>query len=232
MKLAIMQPYFFPYIGYFQLIAACDKLVIYDNIKYTKKGWINRNQFLLNGKAVTFSIPLVKDSDFLNVRDRQISPVYRREKLIKQLESIYRCAPQFANVFPEMVTIISCKTDNLFEYVRNSIQRICNLLSIHTQLITSSQVPIDHSLKSQNKVLAICEQLKANKYINTIGGMELYSHEQFQDSGVNLQFIKSNQIAYPQFDNIFVSNLSIIDVLMFNPLNQVKHWLRNEYSLI
>ena len=95
MKLAIMQPYFLPYIGYFQLIAAVDQFIVYDNIKYTKKGWINRNRLLQNGTDTVFSIPLSKDSDALDIRERQIAADFRRDKLLKQIAEAYRKAPYF-----------------------------------------------------------------------------------------------------------------------------------------
>lgn len=227
-----MQPYFLPYIGYFQLIATTDKFVIYDNIKYTKKGWINRNRFLLNGKDVTFSIPLSKNSDSLDVRDRHISSEYQRDKLIRQLQAAYRRAPQFDSVFPELAIIINYGSNNLFEYIRHSVERLCRLLCIETKFIISSDVPIDHNLKKQAKVLALCTWLGASQYINTISGAELYSREQFQAAGIDLRFIKTRPIIYPQFGNIFIENLSVIDVLMFNPLDQVKQWARFNYDLI
>ena len=80
MKLAIMQPYFFPYIGYFQLIKSVDEFVIYDNIQYTKKGWINRNRILVNGTDYLISLPLKKDSDYLNVVDRQLAESWEKDR--------------------------------------------------------------------------------------------------------------------------------------------------------
>src|SRR6476646_6270368 len=99
MKAAIMQPYFLPYIGYFQLINACDVFIVYDNIKYTKKGWINRNRFLRNGADVLFSLPLRKDSDFLDVRERTIAPDFDPEKVLAALREAYRRAPHFGEAF-------------------------------------------------------------------------------------------------------------------------------------
>src|SRR5437016_10802468 len=100
MRVAIMQPYFFPYIGYFQLIHSVDLFIIYDNIKYTKKGWINRNRFLRNGAEVVFTVPLRKDSDFLNVKDRTVAGDFGRGKLVNQLREAYRRAPHFDHAFP------------------------------------------------------------------------------------------------------------------------------------
>ncbi|AVC45854.1 wbqC-like family protein (plasmid) [Rhizobium leguminosarum bv. viciae] len=90
MKLAIMQPYFFPYIGYFQLIHAVDKFVVYDNIKYTKKGWINRNRILRNGEDYTFSLPIKAASDSLDICDRTLSTEFDRNKLVNQIQGAYR----------------------------------------------------------------------------------------------------------------------------------------------
>lgn len=232
MKLSIMQPYFFPYIGYFQLIAASDKFVIYDNIKYTKKGWINRNRFLLNGKDVVFSIPLVKDSDFLDVRDRSISIEYQRDKLIRQIQAAYRRAPHFEKIFPDIASIVNYGSNNLFEYICHSVEYVCRLLGIETKLIISSHVPVSRNLKGEDKVLAICKELGAKQYINTSGGIGLYSRERFQAEGVDLVFIKTRGIEYQQFEKPFIENLSIIDALMFNSLDQIKHWIQFDYDLI
>lgn len=135
MRMSIMQPYFLPHIGYFQLIAASDAFVVYDNIKYTKKGWINRNRFLMDGDEAIFSVPLVKASDSLDVRERVISSEYDRKKLLRRIESAYRHTPQFSVVFPEIVSIIDCKHNNLFEYINYSIYRICRFLDINTKII-------------------------------------------------------------------------------------------------
>jgi hypothetical protein len=232
MKLAIMQPYFLPYIGYYQLIAAVDEFVIYDNIKYTKKGWINRNRFLLNGESATFSIPLVKASDLLDVRERSLSPSYQRDKLIRQFDSAYCKAPQFQAARDVISQVIRCDATNLFDYILNATQSICRLLGIDTKIIISSGIGIDHQLRSEEKVLAICAQLGASEYLNSIGGIELYSREHFRARGVRLDFIRSRTMVYPQFGNVFVENLSIVDVLMFNPLDAVKAWVRTGYDLV
>ncbi len=227
-----MQPYFFPYIGYFQLIAASDKFVIYDNIKYTKKGWVNRNRFLLNGKDAVFSIPIIKDSDSLDVRDRSISVEYKRDKLIRQLEAAYKRAPQFEKIFPDISVIINHGSDNLFEYIFHAVGCVCRLLGIEAELIISSQVPVNRNLKGEDRVLSYCKELRAQQYINASGGIGLYSRGRFQEERIDLKFIKSNVIKYPQFKEPFVENLSIIDVLMFNSLDQVKNWVHFDYDLI
>ncbi len=232
MKLAIMQPYFLPYIGYYQLIAAADIFVVYDNIKYTKRGWINRNRMLLNGADVAFSLPLKKDSDYLDVVQREISSDFDRVKLLNQFKGAYCRAPYFAQTFSLLERIVRCEHNNLFRYIHSSIVEICADLGIKTKIRISSEIDIDHGLKGQGKVLAICKSLGAETYINAIGGLELYAPEEFNAHGVELRFIKSKPLEYLQFGNEFVPWLSIVDVMMFNSLDVVRDVASHNYELI
>lgn len=232
MRLAIMQPYFMPYIGYFQLIAAVDVFVVYDNIKYTKKGWINRNRMLLNGSDAMFSLPLKKDSDTLDVVQRELAADFDRTKLLNQLKGAYGRAPYFAQTFPLLERIVRHEDANLFRYIHHSLVRLCEHLGITTEIRISSDIAIDHELKSQDKVLALCKAVGATTYINTIGGTELYSRDDFSAQGIELQFIKSRPFEYPQFGAPFVPWLSIIDVLMFNPVDAVRACITSNFELI
>lgn len=233
MKLAIMQPYFFPYIGYFQLINAVDEFVIYDNIQFTRKGWINRNRILVNQKDDYISLPLKKDSDFLNVNQRFLSDTwpFDRKKMLNRILELYRKAPQFEPTFVLFEKCLMMDEMNLFDFIHNGLNEILKYLSITTKLTVSSTIEIDHQLKSEEKVLAICKAQNANTYINPIGGIELYSKERFERNGINLQFQKSNPINYFQYKNEFVPWLSILDVLMFNTKEEVKIFL-NDYQLL
>lgn len=232
MKLAIMQPYFLPYIGYFQLIAAVDVFVVYDNIKYTKNGWINRNRMLLNGSDAMFSLPLKKDSDSLNVVQRELAADFDRTKLLNQFKGAYGRAPYFAQTFSLLARIVRYDDANLFRYIHHSLTRLCENLDIKTEIRISSEVAIDHDLKSQDKVLALCQAVGADTYINSIGGMELYAKDDFQAGGIELNFIKSRPFEYPQFGAPFVPWLSIVDVLMFNPVDSVRECVKTNYELI
>jgi hypothetical protein len=225
MKLGIMQPYFLPYIGYFQLIHAVDVFVIYDNIKYTKKGWINRNRFLQNDKDEYFTLPIKKDSDYLNIKDRCISTSFDRNKILNQIRSFYKKAPLYNTVFPLFKTIIENQNLNLFDFIYFSIIQICQYLQIDTNIIKSSEITIDHTLHAEEKVMAICKCLGGHIYINPSGGTELYSKEQFKKNGISLNFIKSNEIQYKQYDNGFVPWLSILDVMMFNDKSKINKML-------
>lgn len=232
MKIGIMQPYFFPYIGYFHLVSSVDVFVVYDNIKYTKKGWINRNRMLQNGSDVMFSLPLKKDSDSLDVCERELAADFSREKLLNQFKGAYRQAPYFEQTFPLAESIVRYEDNNLFRFLYNSLVTTCKYLDIGTEMKISSQVAIDHSLKSQDKVLALCEALGASTYVNAIGGMELYSQETFSDKKIDLKFIKSMPFEYTQLGNEFVPWLSIIDVMMFNSKAVIKEYLNCNYELI
>lgn len=232
MRLGIMQPYFLPYIGYFQLIAAVDLFVVYDNIKYTKKGWINRNRMLQNGQAVIFTLPLKSASDKLMVRDRELAVNFNRDKLLNQLTSAYRRAPYFENTLPLIEGIIRYQDPNLFRFLHHAIVKTCEYLGITTEIRTSSSIAIDHALQGQNKVLALCATVGASTYVNAIGGMELYDQETFRENGLTLQFIQPQLCEYPQFGNNFVPWLSIIDVMMFNPLATVQSWITTNYELL
>jgi len=231
MKLAIMQPYFFPYIGYFQLIAAVDKFIVYDNIKYTKKGWVNRNRMLQNDTDVLFTLPLKSDSHSLDIGERVLDADFNRNKLLSQFQNAYRRAPYYEQTFKLIEQIVLYEDVNLFHFVCNSIVKICDYLDIKTKIKIASEVAVDHSLKNQDKVLALCKAVSASSYVNAIGGMELYSDEVFQENRVDLRFIRSKAFQYRQFGNEFVPWLSIIDVMMFNSVDVVKSQL-TQFELI
>lgn len=225
-----MQPYFFPYIGYFQLIAAADKFVIYDNIKFTKKGWINRNRILLNGSDTIFSLPIKKDSDFLDIYERKLADDFDPKKLLNKFKGSYKNAPYFKPTFLLLEEVMFYEDKNLFNFLKFSLIKICSHLEIGTEFLVSSQIGIDHLLKGQNKVIALCKKMDADIYINAIGGLELYQKTVFFDNDIDLKFIKSSPIEYRQFEHPFISSLSIIDVLMFNPIARVKDLL-DRYTL-
>lgn len=233
MKTAIMQPYIFPYIGYFQLIKSVNQFVVYDNIQYTKKGFINRNKILFNSSDRLFTIPIKKDSDYLNVVSRVISNNWKQEriKFLNLIIQSYKKAPYFSECFDIIEQCIKYDDFNLFNYIYNSIKSICTYLDIDTKIIVSSQISCNHDLKSQDKVLDICKSLNTKMYINAIGGVTLYDKDIFKHQNIELKFIKSNLIEYNQFNNKFVPWLSIIDVMMFNSKNEINDYLK-DYTLI
>ena len=233
MKIGIMQPYFFPYIGYFQLMDAVDEFVIYDNIKFTKKGWINRNRILVDGKDSYITVPLKKDSDYLDVRDRCLAESWLSERntMLNRIICSYKKAPYFDCAYPITEKCILFEEYNLFNFILNSLNLIKEYLEIQTPLLISSSILIDHELKAEEKVIAICKARKADSYLNPIGGTQLYSKDRFKELGIDLHFLKTNDFRYRQFDNDFIPFLSIIDVMMFNSKEQIVESLNFFYTL-
>jgi hypothetical protein len=232
-KVAIMQPYFLPYVGYFHLIKSVDEFVIYDNIQYTKKGWINRNRILVNGNDKILTLPVKKDSDYLDVRDRVLADSWGKDrmKLLNIIKSSYSKSPHFNTIFPIIQDCMLTTETNLFKFILDSLTALNSYLNINTKITTSSTLNIDHSLKSQSKVIAICKNLNASTYVNAIGGQELYSVEDFKNKGLDLKFVKSPPLNYKQHNSEFVPWLSILDVLMFNKRQDIIDYT-NKYTLV
>lgn len=225
MKVGIMQPYFFPYIGYWQLLNAVDKYVVYDDVNYIKNGWINRNRILINGQPHWFTLPLDKASPFNLINEINISSENKvKENMLKTLHMAYHKAPFFNEVFPLVEKTIFYSL-NLSESLFFSIQEITKYLGIRTELILSSTLNKDNTLKGKNKVLSICKLLNADVYLNAIGGQDLYDKQEFQEHDLKLEFLQTDKVIYKQLKNQFVPNLSIIDVLMFNSVEQVNNLL-------
>jgi hypothetical protein len=233
MKLGIMQPYFFPYIGYWQLMKVVDKYIIYDDVNFIKAGWINRNKILMNGEGKMINLQLHNASQNKLINEVEVqegNSVYNK-KLLKTLETCYKKAPHYDDVFPVIESIIKLDEKNLARYLEFSIRRVSEYLSIDTELIVSSTITKNNDLRGQDKVIEICKELGADEYINAIGGQGLYSPEDFVAQGIQLKFLKSGEIRYQQFKNEFVPNLSIIDVMMFNSIEEVKKMLE-KYELL
>lgn len=229
MKLGIMQPYFMPYLGYWQLMAAVDKYVVYDDVNYIKRCWISRNNILLNKGRYLFTISLNSASQNKLINEISIKDDF--VKFTKTLTSAYSKAPYYNNVMALMSDICNYNDLTLSKFIKHSFDVILNYLNVGTELIMSSDLEKNNSLKGQEKIIHICQILQADTYINAIGGRELYNKEEFHNAGVNLYFLQSELPPYKQFNNDFIAGLSIIDVLMFNSPAEVKNML-NKYELI
>jgi len=234
MKIGIMQPYFFPYLGYFQLVNHVDKFVFYDDVNFIKKGWINRNKILINNDQCFFTIPLKGLSQNKKINEIKIDFNCKdRLKFMKSIEFSYKRAPYFKEVFELIkICVLSFDEDYISNLAINSIALVSDYLNINTKFIVSSKV---HSksvnLKGANRLVDICKKEKSRDYINPIGGQALYSKDEFNSQDINLKFLKSRMDCYKQFKSrSFVNNLSIIDVLMFNSKEDVLNLL-NQYEL-
>ncbi len=233
MKIGIMQPYFIPYIGYWQLINSVDKFVIYDNIQYTKSGWIRRNRILVEDSDKMISLPLKNGSDYLNVNERELAQTFSKDKLkiLNLIKQSYKKAPYFNEIYPIVELMFDCSDTNLFNFIFNSIKIIINYLEIDTEIVISSTIDMDHTLTNKHRVIEICKKLNGSQYINPIGGTTLYDKDEFLNNGIVLNFIQTDEIFYEQFGNEFLPYLSIIDVLMFNSKDEVKGMI-NKYKLV
>ena len=232
MKLAIMQPYLFPYIGYFQLIYAADKFVVFDDVYYINKGWINRNNILINGVSNLFTVPLKEASQNKLINEVYICEDLKwRSKLLKTIELSYKKAPFFKEVFPLIEKAFNLNIEKIAAFNTEIIKTICSFLEIRTEIVSSSSIYNNSTKKGQDRILDICLKESASYYINPIGGVELYSNAIFQENKIELRFIKSKSITYKQFENKFIPGLSIIDVLMFNKQSDIIN-MRGQYELI
>lgn len=226
MRLAIMQPYFLPYLGYYQLMAAADKFVVYDDVNFIKGGWINRNRILLCGRAHFITAPMEAASSNRHINELRLAPSSRwREIMLKTIEQAYPAAPQFAAVFPLLRTVIDYSENDLAKYLFHSLVRLKEYLKLPTELIASSGRYGNESLRGEERVLDICRQEKADVYINAQGGRSLYSGRAFSDHEVTLRFLEAGEIGYSQGGPEFCPSLSIVDTLMFNSSVEIQSLL-------
>ncbi|GAB3783494.1 WbqC family protein [Spirosoma horti] len=233
MTIAIMQPYFLPYIGYMQLMDAVDTFILYDDVSFINRGWINRNRLLINGQEHLFTIPLKDASQNKRINEVHLADDPKwRSKLLKTIEQGYRKAPCYQQVMPLTEKIINFSTDSIADLVYFSLVELNQYLGITTRLVASSSIYANADLKAQERILDICRQEKATRYINPIGGTDLYDKPTFEESGINLHFIKAKPVQYPQFGRSdFVPWLSILDALMFNDIASVRELL-GKYELV
>lgn len=230
-RVAIMQPYFLPYIGYFQLVAAADEFIVYDDIQYTKKGWINRNRYLCEGRDRLFTLPVQQGPSLADVRERSLAAGFDRPALLNRLREAYRQAPHFDETFPLVESVVRRGEGNLFAYVFGSIRDVCGHLGLATRLTVSSTLGVDRALPGAGRVIALCRRAGADTYINPIGGRELYAADEFARHGIALRFLRSGEVRYPQFGAGFVPALSIVDVLMFNGREGTRRLVDTAYAL-
>ena len=226
------QPYFVPYIGYWQLINTVDVFIISDDYNYINRGWVNRNKILEKGSPKYFNIEISHASSNKKINELYISEeIFNKDKKLMQLRNVYRRAPFFSEGYMLMQDIFDYKESNLAVFLENSIKKICDYLDIQTKFVRSSSIPGNCELKKEYKIFNQCKYVGADIYINAIGGQSMYSFEQFKQHGIKLGFIQTNDIRYKQLWYDFVPNLSIIDVIMFNSKAEIKKILQ-QYTLL
>lgn len=227
-----MQPYIYPYIGYFQLINSVDKFVVLDDVNYINKGWINRNAILINGQANLFTLPLKEASQNKKINDIELLDDQKwKVKLIKTIEQNYKKSPCFEKVFPLIEQALNTNENNVSRFNVIQLKMVCDYLEIKTEIIPTSSSFKLHELTGQSRIINICKELNAKIYINPIGGVSLYDQTNFEKSSLELFFLKSDMINYNQFKNDFTPWLSIIDIMMFNPKELILDFLE-KYTLL
>ncbi|MEI6707785.1 MAG: WbqC family protein [Methylococcales bacterium] len=224
--IAIMQPYFLPYIGYFQLLAAVNKFVVLDDVNYINRGWVNRNRLLVNGTAHTFTIPLSGASQNKLICDIElVSDNSWRDKLVRTIRQSYKHAPCYTAVSELLESLINYPAMRLDEFLLNSLNEIVCYLSLDVEIVSSSRFYNNAQLKGQERILNICQQEHADVYINPIGGIDLYDRASFLEQDIQLYFLRSRPLSYSQGKTEHIPWLSILDVLMFNEPAAVRQLL-------
>lgn len=235
MKIAVIQPYIFPFIGYFQLIKAVDKFVFYDDVNYIKSGWINRNKILVSGKDLLFTIPIRSISQNRMINKTEISSrqfEIWNKKFLKSLINSYAKAPHYDEVMSIIQIVFNEEQNNISSLAINSVRKACEYLHIGTKFELSSDNYSDtQGMGKTGRLIDICKKNNSTEYLNPIGGREIYKKKEFAEKGIDLKFLVSSQIEYNQSENVFIPNLSIIDVMMFNSVDKIQ-WMLEEYRLV
>lgn len=232
MNIAVMQPYAFPYLTYFQLIHSANLFVVFDDVAYIKRGWINRNRILTKQGEYVFTVPVSKASQNKNINQHELADFSGfRTKFKKILTENYRKAEYFEQGYELISQCLASNHDNLANFCEESLKIICKALCITTKMIRSSILDNDKNLKAEQKIIDLTNRLMGNTYVNLPGGRELYNQENFANAGIQLWFIKSGPIkTYPQIYPGFTPNLSIIDLLMCVDVSDIKTWI-GQYEL-
>ncbi len=208
MKVSIMQPYFLPYIGYFQLLNISDKFIIFDDVNYINKGWIDRNRINVNNKDFFFKIPLEKKSQNLKINEiKIINDNTWKKKLLKTLSYNYKNAPHYESISNLIEDILFYNEKNLSRFIKNSLLKLIKFMNIECEISNSSEYDNPQNLKNTHRIIDICNKEKSSEYINLSGGIDIYDQNLFKKSNLNIKFISSmTEIKY---------NKSIIDLLFY-----------------
>lgn len=234
MRIAVMQPYLFPYLGYYQLVESVDRFVFFDDVNFIKKGWIHRNAIAVQQKSYRFTVPLQQISQNKTIRDTLLHPVEYprwRKKFLTTLSQSYQGSPFFDEAYTLVREVLFTDVDSIAALAAKSITVVANYLRIETDITYSSNLPYKRNSDGQDKILSICQLQGACAYNNPIGGKELYDPKVFMQCNIKLNFLQSADIMYSQPTPSFISNLSIIDMLMRCSVSEIQEFLK-QYELI
>lgn len=230
MNVAVMQPYLFPYLGYFNLIHACDAFIFLDNVQHIPRGFVNRNRILMTGSAHMFTVPLAAAPRDKWINERHVGGNFHQfyNKFIATLEHAYSKAPHKHEILELVSQVLGCGEENLARLCDKSIRAVCRYLGLErTMLVASDMLTTDQArqLRGQDKIIRLAVMAEATRYLNPMGGIELYAPEDFANAGMELRFVQPTLPEYPQEDSTFIPGLSIIDVLMHVQPETVRHFL-------
>ena len=235
MKLAIMQPYFFPYLGYYSLIKNSDKFILLDEMQFIRHGWINRNRVLKPATGWQYvTAPLTKYSAGTLIKDMMIHGDEEwKSKLLRQLEHYKSRAPFFKDTFSVIEKSIELKTKSIVELNANILTKTCEYLNLPLDLKIFSEMNlrIGNIEQPDDWALEISKSLRANVYLNPIGGVQLFEPEKFKANDISIRFIRNNLTTYSQRRPNFENGLSIIDVMMFNDIESINN-LINDVAIV
>lgn len=223
-KLGAMQPYVFPYVGYFQLIASVDTFVFLDNVNYIKGGWINRNQIVLNHQPHFFTIPCEKISQHKKIN--QIVPAFpekEQQRFLKTIEQAYRKAPFYEQIYSELLSWAKKSHSNIAEMAADSVLWSCAYLGINRTFELGSVLQVDGTFKDPTaRMLNLCEVCNASVYVNMAGGAHLYDPHEFKKNSIQLKFIQPELRPYSKAPNsTYFPGMSILDAMMYLTKQQV-----------
>lgn len=235
MRVALMQPYFFPYIGYFDLLASSDLFVFYDDAAYSRGGWVSRNRVAADGKEFNY-IRLTVDRAPLGTPINGVrlkSPEDDRNHLLSLLHNVYRRAPYYNEVVAVIEKVFCDGGGGLSQVAAASICSCAEYLGLGAPVLYSSAIEYDRAMGAQGKVISICKSINASHYVNLTGGRELYCESEFLRNDISLIFTEPADFLYDTGKRPFVPNLSIIDVMMWvDPLEIKKYLLARSERLL
>ena len=234
MKVAMMQPYLFPYLGYFQLVNAVDVFVFADDVNFIKGGFINRNKILFKNEERYVTVPLIKRSQNKLIKEIRICKETKGypKNILSTIQQTYAKSPFFNDVFPIIESIFNSEVDSISKLATSSVEIVSKYLEINVDFKFSSESFSHTKVQERSmRLINITKELGGDTYMNPIGGTKIYDKEFFKSKGIKLNFLESDAILYAQYNDKFIPNLSIIDVMMFNSIEDV-HKLLNKYRLM
>jgi hypothetical protein len=226
-----MQPYFVPYLGYFQVMKEVDTFVLTDNYEYSKGGWINRNRVIIQDEVRFLTIPLQAGSDYSTIKEKKISKDFVVQKSLNLVGEGYRKRPYFLEVMPLVESIFRCSERNLFEFLVHSLKEVAGTLEINTNIKLTSQFDLDPCLSGQEKIIKICGELGANQYVNLPGGKAIYDKNIFHEQEIDIQFLKMHDFIYDQGVDFYSPRLSVLDILFNLGISRTSVDFLNQYSI-